>query len=282
MDEFRDIQDQLNEVLSKRIVLITGATRWGTAWVQHLLDAHPLVCAKGEGHFTDILFPKIAAAVNDYNSECSKVGNRLQLAGQPGNAAGQTFEDVDYLLTAAIGLTFLRWQKDPDITCIAEKTPEHVLSLDLLGRILPNAHVIHVVRDGRDEAVSAWEFNAGISKGEFSRTFPKFNDFADVFAERWTRAIGSARKFGRANPERYLEIRCEDIISDTAHQVAGIFRTADVSLDHGSLQTYMDTAWDEAPVDIRAGIWASTFDDESQRIFQRKSGELLKLLGYVK
>jgi hypothetical protein len=280
MDDFKAIQTQLNEVLSKRIVLITGATRWGTAWVQHLLDAHPLVCAKGEGHFTDILFPKIATAINEYNFEGGKVGNRLQLAGQPGNAAGQTFEDVDHLLQVAIGLTLLRWERDPSVTCIAEKTPEHVLSLGLLGRLLPEAHVIHVVRDGRDEAVSAWEFNSDISKGEFSRKFPTFNDFVAVFSEQWTRAIGAARKFGRENPRRYLEIRCEDIISDTNHQIAGIFRAADISLDLDSARAVTDSAWDDAPVDIQPGIWRSSFDEETNRIFRRTSGELLKLLGY--
>ena len=281
MEDFKDIQDQLSDVLSKRIVLITGATRWGTAWVQHLLDAHPEVCAKGEGHFTDILFPKIATAINEYNSECEKVGNRLQLAGQPGNAAGQTFDDVDYLLKASIGLTFLRWQKDPAVTCIAEKTPEHVLSLDILARLLPEAHVIHVVRDGRDEAVSAWRFNAEISKGAFLGRFPTFNDYADVFAEQWTRSIGAARNFGRKHSDRYLEIRCEDIISDTPHQAGSIFQRAGVQPDFELLRLCMDAAWDEAQVDIQPGIWRSVFDDQSQRIFRRKSGELLKLLGYV-
>jgi len=281
MDQFSDIQEQLHEVFSKRIVLIVGATRWGTAWVQQLLDAHPLVCAKGEGHFTDLLFPKIATAVNEYNSEGEKIGNRLQLAGLPGNAAGHTFEDVDHLLRTAIGLTFLRWQTDTAVTCIAEKTPEHVLSLGLLGRLLPEAQVIHVVRDGRDEAVSAWEFNLGISKGDFPRQFPDFNSFADVFAEAWSRAIGAARQFGREHPERYLEIRCEDLISDTAHQARGIFRVAGVDENADTLRACMDTAWDVSPVDIEPGIWYSTFDDLGHRAFLRKTGELLKLLGYV-
>jgi len=280
MTDFKDIQTQLDQVLSKRIVLIVGATRWGTAWVQQLLDAHPQVCAKGEGHFTDILFPKIAAAINEYNSECEKIGNRLQLSGLAGNAAGQTFEDVDHLLRTAIGLTLLRWQTDPAVTCMAEKTPEHVLSLPVLGRLLPNAHILHVVRDGRDEAVSAWQFNLGISKGDFPRRFPDFNSFAEVFADGWNRAIGSARQFGRDHPRRYLEIRCEDIVADTAHQTAGIFRFAGVDFGHERLRACADTAWDVTPLDIEPGIWRASFDANGYRSFLRKSGELLKLLGY--
>jgi len=280
MQVFDDLQEQLHDIFDKRIVLIVGATRWGTAWVQQCLDAHPNICAKGEGHFTDVLFPKIATAINEYNSESEKIGNRLQLAGLPGNAAGHTFEDVDHLLRTAIGLAFNRWITDPEVTCIAEKTPEHVLSIDLLQRILPEAHVIHVVRDGRDEAVSAWEFNLGISRGDFPRKFPDFNSFADVFAEAWGRAVGTARQFGREHPDRYLEIRCEDLITDTVHQVSGILHVAGVDSSNDSMRSCMDTAWDMAPVDIEPGIWYSTFDDAAHRTFRRKSGELLRLLGY--
>jgi len=282
MNSFSEVQDLLHDVFSRRIVLIVGATRWGTAWVQQLLDSHPNICAKGEGHFTDILFPKIAGAINEYNEECDRIGNRLQLAGLPGNAAGQTFEDVDHLMRTAIGLTLGRWKTDPSVTCIAEKTPEHVLSLGLLGRLLPDAHVIHVVRDGRDEAVSAWQFNLDISKGQFPRTYPDFNSFADVFAEGWSRAVGTARQFGRQNPGRYLEVRCEDLVSDTNHQAHGIFRSAGVDWDPETMQSCLDRAWDDAPVDIDPGVWATKFDDEGHRMFQRKTGELLKLLGYIR
>ena len=165
-------------MFDKRLVLIVGATRWGTAWVQQCLDAHPDICAKGEGHFTDLLFPKIVTAFDDYNSESEKIGNRLQLAGLPGNVAGYTLDGVDHVLKVAIGLALDRWLDGRNTSCVVEKTPEHVLNLDLLLRVLPSACVIHVVRDGRDEAVSAWEFNLGISRGDFFKRFPNFASFA--------------------------------------------------------------------------------------------------------
>jgi len=80
----------------------------------------------------------------------------MQLAGLQGNAAGFTFEDVEYLMQSAVMLMMQRWvPEDEDVSCIGEKTPEHVLSLELLDRLFPNMRVIHVVRDGRDEAASA-------------------------------------------------------------------------------------------------------------------------------
>ena len=181
-EAFARTHGRLCWVFEKRLLFVVGATRWGTAWVQNCLDAHPNVLAKGEGHFSDMLFPLLARAFDGYNTEAEKIGNRMQLAGLPGNAAGFTFDDVDHLLATAVGLIYARWLGDGDgITCIAEKTPEHVLSLDLLDRMFPEMGVVHVIRDGRDEAVSAWDFNIGISRGEFPRKYPTFAAFAETF-----------------------------------------------------------------------------------------------------
>ena len=61
----------------------------------------------------------------------------------PGNAAGLDYADNDYLLCRALRLTFRRRVESlerPPMT-IAEKTPEHVASLEILHRISPEAKV---------------------------------------------------------------------------------------------------------------------------------------------
>jgi len=194
MEDYLKAHDQLGQLLGKNIVFVVGATRWGTSWVQQCLDTHPNICCKGEGHFTDSLFPSLAKLIDQYNQDAEKIGNRMQLAGLPGNAAGFTFDDVEHLMRTAMALMFQRWIGDQEnITCIGEKTPEHVLSLELLDKLFPEMRIIHVVRDGRDEAASAWDFNMGISKGEFPRRYPSFADFAETFARNWSRSVGSAR-----------------------------------------------------------------------------------------
>lgn len=280
MNTFGDTQDRISKLFDKRLVLIVGATRWGTAWVQQCMDAHPDICAKGEGHFTDLLFPKIATAFDDYNSESDKIGNRLQLAGLPGNAAGYTFDDVDHVLKVAIGLALDRWLDGRNPSCIVEKTPEHVLSLDLLMRVLPSACIIHVVRDGRDEAVSAWEFNLGISRGDFLKQFPNFSGFAEKFAQAWSRSIGAGRKFGRKNQARYLEIQSSDITTNPGRVAAALLDFAGVASTPETVQSCADTAWDISPLDVEHGVWKTTFDAETHRLFLRHGGELIKLLNY--
>jgi len=208
------------------------------------LDAHPDICAKGEGHFTDLLFPKIATALDDYNSESDQISNRLQLASLPGNAAGYTFDDVDHVLRVAIGMALDRWL------------------------------------DRRDEAVSAWEFNLGISRGNFPKKFPNFASFAEKFAQTWSRSIGAGRKFGWENQARYLEIQSSDITANPSKVVAALLDFSVVSSTQKIAQNCADMAWDISPLDVEHGVWETTFDDEANRLFLRHGGELIKLLNY--
>ena len=273
--------DTLKRIFDRQIVFIVGATRWGTAWVQQCADAHPQICSKGEGHFTDLLFPNVAKTLNDYNTESGKVGNRLQLAGLPGTAAGLTFPDVDYLLHSAMGLMFARWVgDDTNIKCIMEKTPEHIMSLEVLARIVPDMKVVHVIRDGRDEAVSAWDFNLGLSRREFPQKFPKFSDFGSVFADNWSRSVVAARDFRRPNPDRFHQIRCEDLIDSPKEVVKSLFQFLGVDERIAVVRPCVDQAWDVIPLDVEPGYWKTVFDEDAEYIFKMKCGEMLKLLGY--
>ena len=50
---------------------------------------------------------------------------------------------------------------------IAEKTPEHVASVEILHCISPEAKVFQSYRDGRDQAVAFLVFNLRFFRDEF-------------------------------------------------------------------------------------------------------------------
>jgi hypothetical protein len=280
MADYRHIQDRLSRIFEKRIVFIVGATRWGTAWLQQALDDHPEICCRGEGHFTDVLFPMLLKVLDRYNSQTEIFDKRLKAAGLPGNQSGFTFDDVNYLLATAIGLVFGRWAADDRIKCVGEKTPEHVLALDLLTRVVPGAKVVHVVRDGRDEATSAWQFNMRVSTGEFPKRFPRFADFSDFFAKNWSKSVGIARRFGRAHRDAYFQLRCEQLPAEGQAILKRLCRFLDVDDNAERVAACARAAWRKVPLDVKEGSWRKQFDDEALRAFRRQAGELLKLLGY--
>jgi hypothetical protein len=281
MEDYRTTHERLAQVFEKDIVFIVGATRWGTAWVQQCLDAHPEICCKGEGHFTDILFPLLGGAFDDYNARSESVGNRLQQAGQPGNAAGFTFEDVHHLMSTAIGLALSRWSGGEDaLKVIAEKTPEHIMQLDLLLKAVPGLKVVHVYRDVRDEAVSAWNFNNALSQGEFQNSYPAFAEYAQVFATNWINGVNACKRFERANRGRCLHVRAEDMQGDTVEALGPVMDFLGVNGDAEVIKDCADAAWEASPLDIDPGAWKKTFDEGTAKYYSRECGEMLKLLGY--
>src|SRR6059036_812569 len=90
-----------------------------------------------------------------------------------------------------------------------DKTPLYMQQLPLLERLFPDALWVHLVRDGRDAALSFLELPAGFS----GKTWAQPRTVAQ-FAARWKVEIDAARALGRRARDRYLELRYEDLVAD--------------------------------------------------------------------
>jgi hypothetical protein len=141
--------------------------------------------------------------------------------------------------------------------------------------------VVHVYRDGRDEAVSAWDFNNTLSQGAFRESYPQFADYARAFGVNWANAIHASKGFERAHRDRCFHVRAEDLQGDTAAALAPLLAFLGVDVGAGVIKGCTDAAWDAAPLDVDPGVWKKTFDDASAKYYTREYGELLKLLGYA-
>lgn len=80
-----------------------------------------------------------------------------------------------------------------------EQTPWYGQRLDRLARLFPDLEVIHVVRDGRDVALS------------FARS-PWWFDDVGLNLSRWVAEATAIADWGAAHPDRYVEIRYEDLV----------------------------------------------------------------------
>ncbi len=276
--------NRLASVFERRIFFVVGLTRPGTAWLQHAIDAHPDASCRGEGHFSDSLLPLMGRAFVDYNRAMQDLQASMSAADiavtNLGRSAGFTNNDVSFLMAAAIALSLSNQLGDDDVLAIGEKTPEHALAIDDLAAVLPNAQFVHVIRDGRDEAVSVYDYNLRAGNDAFINRYAGLADFAQNFGRNWTRAVGAGRLFGRKNPDRYLEIRSEDLLADASTDLARLCRFLDID-DNDDVVLHCAAAGRRAAVaDGVAGQWIDRFDDATGTAFRRSGGELLKLLGY--
>ena len=85
----------------------------------------------------------------------------------------------------------MRSTDEPErIRAIGDKTPEHAGYLPLLSHLYPEAKVIHVIRDGRDAAVSGW---AHLKRDAEEGQFAGFHEYAAYFAQKhWVWSVEAA------------------------------------------------------------------------------------------
>jgi hypothetical protein len=81
-----------------------------------------------------------------------------------------------------------------------DKNPFYVLHLDLVEALFPEAHVIHMVRDARDVVAS------------YQKTKMRPHHLL-ITAKRWQRCVRAGRRWGAERPDRYLEIRYEELVA---------------------------------------------------------------------
>lgn len=88
-----------------------------------------------------------------------------------------------------------------------DKSPTYVRHVRLLKRLYPYARIVHIIRDVRDQAVSA---HKAWGKNMFRA------------AQRWTDGVPRARAEGARLGQDYLELRYEDLIGAPQRELARI------------------------------------------------------------
>ncbi|MDX6307918.1 MAG: hypothetical protein QOI06_964 [Nocardioidaceae bacterium] len=83
----------------------------------------------------------------------------------------------------------------------ADKSPRYAMHMDFIASIFPSAKFVHIIRDGRDVAVSHRKRFGYLSCAKSAVKWPRY-----VAAAR-----ASAEKLG---PGRYFEVRYERLVSD--------------------------------------------------------------------
>jgi hypothetical protein len=177
-----------------------------------------------------------------------------------------------------------------------DKTPLYCQELDTIRRVLPEGRFIHIIRDGRDNALS-------LRKMWFSPGWE-----IETQAAYWRKNILSARRDGLGRPD-YMEVRYEDLILSTRAALERICAFTGLSYED-SMLTYYTRAPErlrehkgrlrtdgtplitqeqrlhqqkrttEPPDPACIFSWKRSMSTEERRRFQLVAGDLLKDLGY--
>ena len=245
--------------LSERVIFCFGARRSGTYLVQRLIAAHPAVSAVPSE--THLISHGIAPLLERFHHG---------VRGSP--QIGSVYADRDALLDAVRDLcdTAFAEYLDPGATHVVERTPLHALHASLIAELYPDAGVVHVIRDGRDVALSMMR-----------RTWWGPDSVAEA-AREWSDCVRDGR--GAVGLDRYLEVRYEEMVADPEPQVARIFERLGLERSREALEAAvaeLGVARNVEPGDrIGTGKWRGSLSRRDLEAFDRVAGATLRELGY--
>jgi hypothetical protein len=162
----------------------------------------------------------------------------------------------------------------------AETTPEHLLYIRRIKETIPSALIIHVIRDGRDVALS-WEKLSQIRPFPWDR-----KRAATAAAIYWEWIVNKGRDAGKTLGNDYIEVHYEDLVQKPAEVLKTLEpfiahdldyrRIADVAI--GSVRT-PNTAFEEGQR-IPIGRWMTDLPHGDLAAIETLVGRTLEKLGY--
>ncbi len=270
-------------------MFVVGCGRSGTTLLRLMLDAHPDLAIPPESHFLS----RFGHAPERYASpEGGLDPERLAadiLRTRTFAAWGVGHDDVlrrvrelpaPATFAEVVDAVYRAYAEPRGAARWGDKTPRYVLDIPLFDRLFPGSRFVHIVRDGRDVAMSLRSVRFGPDDPMSAAAF-------------WARRVRAGRSDGaRLGPERYAEVRYESLVADPARELRAICDVIDLPWDPAMLEYHR--AVDAAlPQDRRsqhrhedrpptAGLrdWRTQMEPAGVAAFEAVAGDLLDELGY--
>ena len=271
-------------LLDKQFIFIIGAPRSGTTWLQAMLGSHPLVCTSVE---LTVFACYTRPWIQIWKAETANIAQGRWHAGLPFVLNDDEFYAILKLLLERVYEKVIATK--PQATHILDKHPGYSFDVEDIHALLPHARFIHLIRDGRDVAVSmvAAHQNIGFGTGTIADS-----------ATEWKAHLCNARKASRYHGQ-YLEIRYEDLLNNGSDYLSRVFAFCELPISKEELALLWENhqfaemkkaskmAIDpvKAPTEhYRKGIigdWRQSLTSEEMYCFEKIAGDLLRELGYA-
>lgn len=279
--------------------IVVGVSRSGTTLLRLMLDAHPEMAVPYETQFLGhVLHLRSSGDVLRAQFHDTIVGamtwNDFQLDAEAFRRELDTLEP--FTLTSGLRCFYAMYARRFGKRRYGDKTPGYCHYMAAIGQVLPEAHFIHMIRDGRDVALSMRDLWFGPGPD------------LDAQAREWISWIAAAREQAKSC-ERYLEVRYEDLLADPARVLRRVCAFVDLRYTPAMLRYHERAAermseindWKSGdgglwasreqlaalhhltsrrPDQGRAGRWRREMSRQERASFEAIAGDMLAQCGY--
>jgi hypothetical protein len=248
---------------------VVGVSRSGTTLLRLMLDAHPQLTIPPETHFV----PRVVnvcerlvaegaptAEIRAHALEAMTTHPRWGDFGVSAQEVRELMERHDPLTPGdAVRSFYEAYAAKQGKPRWGDKSPPYTWKSLRIQRALPEAHFVHIIRDGRDVALSLSEVSWG--PGDVT-----------LAAEKWVTELRRARKRARGLAHgTYMELRYEDLVARPRKVIDGV---ADYLGSPVSKVVLADVD------DHGVGTWRDRLTRKQVTQVERIAGTELRRLGY--
>ncbi|MGH2808694.1 MAG: sulfotransferase family protein [Actinomycetota bacterium] len=260
---------------------IVGSARSGTTLLRVILNAHSEVAVPPESRFVTELWT--GSDEVDPEDFIERLALHRQFQGwnlDPALVRKELGNGDHIRYSVAIEAVYVAYMRAHNKTRWGDKTPRYVLKLPFLAEMFPRAHFVHLIRDGRNVALSYAKVPFG------PKTAPRA---AAVWSERIMTGVREGRPLGS---ERYRELRYEDLVADPERRTRELCEFLELNFEPSMLDytekveemvfakasTYNPHVFEKPTAGVRS--WETEMSRTQVRLFEAVAGETLEMFGY--
>ena len=273
-------------------MFLVGCPRSGTTLLQRMLDAHPSLAVANDTHF----ITRAAKTALRHADNPSLTQELLDAVLKYKRFYRMGLEEREVRETAArckdyaefVSRLYTLRAKGLGKTLSGEKTPDYCRQVPALAKLFPAAKFVHILRDGRDVALSLADW---ANKGKGPGRWASWEwDKLGTCALSWRWQVLQGRRDGDASAaSRYYELHYESLVSDpknTLRNLAKFLRLNNVA----SMVNYHvgrtrskpglspKSAWLPATSGLRD--WRTQMQREDVEVFEELAADALEVFGY--
>jgi len=272
---------------------VVGCPRSGTTLLGRMLDSHPMLALADEPHFIPRAIrgtpvgedPDLSPALVQAAREYHRFG-RLGLSEEFVDAAAGRSRTYGAFVRALYD-GFADSKGKP---LAGEKAPYYVRYLPHLHTLFPWARFVHIIRDGREVALSLVHWAERKGKGPVARFAMARGEPVAVCALWWAGRVRAGRHDGAAlGPTLYHEMRYEGLVGQAEETIRAITDFLGLAFDpqimrfnEGKVQKDSKRSAKSAWLPPVKGLrdWRTDMSARDIELFEALAGDLLDELGY--
>lgn len=216
------------------LFFLVGCPRSGTTLLQQMLDAHPAIAVAPETHFIRRFWLRRSRYPMDTTQQVTQLVDDiiaqpefLEMGLDPHHYRSYAIRLRDHSDLLRLLLSQFAARQGKQI--VGEKTPNHLLYMNVLNELFPDARFVHLVRDPR-AVVNSW------------RTVPWSRGSPRRDAEVWRRYESTARKQNRQLGDAIMTVYYEDLLTSPGAVLSEVCRHLGVAFTPSMLDYHIQTS----------------------------------------